>query len=197
VFVVYQLSVYVFMRRWVKARENNVKKLVETWNLRPAEHTHPAILAHTQWRKKAVLAIAAIIIATIFVTVLGIGTMIEEFSWSSVMMGALLILALSWAPWGLVADAYGIVMLLDDKAITRMSPWSKERTIEWKDVESVTYSALWAWFTVRSTQGTIHVTTVIGGLEDFAEAVTSHVPKSRVHVSTEIMSNALQGPFRY
>jgi len=197
VFVVYQLSIYLFMRQWVKTRENRVMKLVETWNLRPAEHQHLAVMTHAQWRKQGILVLAMIIIALIFVAVLGSGASIEDFSWSSILIGVLLILALSWTPWALVAEAYGIVMVLDNHTITRMSPWSKELTINWSDVESVTYSAFWAWFTVRTAEGSIHVTTVIGGIERLARAIVAFVPRDRIHVSRDIMNKALRGPFRY
>lgn len=197
VFILYQLSIYIFMRRWVNTRENRLMKLVEEWKLHPAQHPHTAVMTHAQWRKKGVLFLAMIMIGLMFAMVSGIGASIEDFPWSSFSIGMMIILALSWTPWGMVAEAYGIAMVLDDHAITRMSPWSKERTVMWSDVESVTYSSLWAWFTIRTEKHAIHVTTVVVGLEKFAQATVSHVPSSRIHVSKEIMSMALHGPFRY
>jgi hypothetical protein len=196
-FILYQVSIYVFMRRWVKNRTIHVKELVENWSSRATERQHPEVLTHAEWRKKAIIALAAIMIGLIFATILDIGMSVENLPWSSMPVGVAIVLAFGWGPWALVAEAYGIVMVLDNHMITRMSPWSKERTISWNDIESVTYSWFWAWFTVRTADGSIHVTTVIVGLERFAKAIVASIPDNRIHVSREIMSKALQGPFRY
>jgi hypothetical protein len=196
-FTLYQILIYVFMRRWTKSRQNRVRKLVENWSSRATVHQHPDVLTHAEWRKKGVIALAAIMIGIMFATILDIGSSVENLSWSSMPVGIAIILAFGWAPWALVMEAYGVVMVMDDCMITRLSPWSKELTINWTDIESVTYSWFWAWFTIRTADGSIHVTTVIVGLEKVAEAIVASVPDKRIHVSREIMSKALRGPFRY
>ena len=154
-------------------------------------------MVHAQWRRKAVVGIVVLMVGLILAMILGTGSSIEEFSWSWFMVGVTIVVALAWAPWGMIAEAYGIAMVLDDRSITRASPWSIDRVIEWREVESVTYSWFWAWFTIRTRESSIHVTTVIGGLEKCAEALVNHVPNQRIHVPSEIMSKALRGPFRY
>ena len=195
VFVLYQLSIYIFMRRWVGSREDRLMKLAVERRARSGQCQHT--MMHVQWRRKVVLGIVALMIVLIFAMVLGTGSSIEGYSWSWFMVGVTIIVALSWAPWGMVAEAYGIAMVLDDSSMTRRSPWSKDDEVEWSKVESVSYSWFWAWFTIRTRESTVHVTTVIGGLEKCAQAIVTHVPAKRIRVPNEIMSKALRGPFRY
>lgn len=195
-FVLYQLSVYVFMRRWVNVRNMRIAMLIGDRRLHSVQHQDPSVMTHARWRRKVILAIVILTLILIFAMVLGVGTSIEEFSWPWFMVGVVIVLALAWAPWGMVAEAYGIAMILDNHSITRLSPWSRERTIKWSEVESVTYSWFWAWFTIRSPAGSIHVTTVIEGLEKFAQNVMSQVPRERIY-AWDWISKALQGPFRW
>jgi hypothetical protein len=197
VFVLYQSLICVLMWRWVKIREIRLRMLVGDRQLDSTRLQGPVVLTHARWRRKTVLALFILMIGLEFVFVLGTGSSIEDFSWPWFMVGVAIVVGLCWGPWALVAEAYGIAIVLDDYSITRLSPWSRERTIKWADVESVTYSWFWAWFTLRTTKGSVHVTTVISGLEKFAQDLVLQVPRDRIRVSDEFINKALQGPFRY
>lgn len=195
--VLYQVVLFLLLRSWIKARESHVRSLVDTWIERTQEGLYPIVLKHANWRRKAIIALATLTIVLIEATIWDVGSSIETLPWSSIPTGIVIVLGLAWAPWAVVAEAYGIVILFDDKRITRLSPWSKERTINWNDIHSVTYSWFWAWFTFKTNKGTIHVTTVIENLGSLAMMMAKSVPGANIRFSTGVLTKALNGPFRY
>lgn len=195
-YVLYQLLIYLFMRQWVNKQKFLLTKIVEDRRLHSTLQQNPVVLTHAQWRRKVVLALFLLMQGLMIAPVIGEGPSIQGFSWSFFMVGVIIFLGLGWGPWALVAEAYGIAMVFDGESITRLSPWSKVRTIKWREVESITYSWFWAWFTLRSAEGSIHVTTVIEGLDKFAQVVLSQVPHERI-IALDWINAALRGPFRY
>jgi hypothetical protein len=195
--VLYQVLLFLLIRRWIKARESHVRSLVDTWTGRTHDGPYPIVLKHANWRRKAVIALAILMIVIIEGTIWDVGSSIETLPWSSIAFGIVMVLALAWGPWAVVVEAYGIVILFDDKKITRLSPWSKERTINWSDIHLVTYSWFWAWFTLKTNKGSIHVTTVIENLDSFAVMMAKSVPGANMRFSAKFLTKALNGPFRY
>jgi hypothetical protein len=195
--VLYQVALFFLIRRLVKARESYVQSLVDSWKESSKDYPYPAVLKHGGWRKKVILAAAAYFIVFIQATFLGVGSSLESSSWSWIAFGLGLNLGFAWVPWALVAEEYGMLILFDDEKITRLSPWSKELTVRWWDIESVTYWSFWHWFTIKTNEGTIRVNTILENLGSFARLMVESVPRAKLRVSEGTLTKAVNGPFRF
>lgn len=193
--LLYQVVLLFLVRRWIKARNNHVENSVGSWSTR--DEGYPLILRYSDFRRKVLVVIAACMIVLIQVTFLASGGSLETFSWSSIVFGIGLNLGLAWVPWAVVAEAYGIFVLFDDEKITRISPWSRELTVRWSDVMSVTYWSFWNWFSIKTDKGVIHVNTVLENLNGLTAIMVQSVPTARIRISDEILAKALNGPFRF
>jgi hypothetical protein len=76
----------------------------------------------------------------------------------------------------LVWDFTRFSIVVSPEGLDFHSPWRPGFFMAWQDVEEVSYSLMWQWFTIRSTHGRkIHVGKWIGGIADFLFELTRHL----------------------
>jgi hypothetical protein len=76
----------------------------------------------------------------------------------------------------LVWDFTRFSIVVSPEGLDFHSPWRPGFFMAWQDVDQVSYSLMWQWFTIRSTHGQkIHVSRWIGGIADFLGELTTHV----------------------
>jgi len=72
----------------------------------------------------------------------------------------------------------GMRVVVTSKGVTKISPWKPSKSIEWTDVDYVTYSWIWAMYVVSSIKGKrIWINDGYG--EGFGTEARKYIPKER------------------
>lgn len=89
----------------------------------------------------------------------------------------------------LTLEAFGVSYRIDALRIKKRSPWTRDTSVTWQEIESVTFNLTLQWFVVRSRVATLRLHAYLTGLGDFALAVIEKLPQ---HVWAKASSHILE-----
>lgn len=79
----------------------------------------------------------------------------------------------------LLIEVTRVQVIVTDKGLTLHSPWTRQTSLNWSEVERIGYSMVNRWFTVEGAGRTIRVSRHLAGVGIFADAVRRHVAADR------------------
>jgi len=90
--------------------------------------------------------------------------------------GLLLLFSLLGMP--LVIEFWGVVHGYDNAGVSYRSPWSGRRRVDWSSIGSIEWRPVLKWLDVRPRDGgrALHLSPMLGGLEEFAQLALRQVP---------------------
>lgn len=90
--------------------------------------------------------------------------------------GLLLLFSVLGMP--LVIEFWGVVHGYDNAGVSYRSPWSGRRRVDWSSIGSVEWRPVLKWLDVRPRDGgrALHLSPMLGGLEEFAQLALRQVP---------------------
>ena len=91
-----------------------------------------------------------------------------------------LTVGLPLAALGLVLEFYRVTIAFDETGIQFCSPWSRRRTLLWRDIRSVRWRGAMRWLDLRDGQNVVHLSPWLTGLDEFARACRSRIPAGLV-----------------
>ncbi len=71
-------------------------------------------------------------------------------------------------------ELFGVHHGLTDRGIRKGSPWSKRFFVQWDEVSSVKYSSLYEGYVVRTSKGTIRLSSYLPGIGEFRTRMAQH-----------------------
>jgi hypothetical protein len=76
----------------------------------------------------------------------------------------------------LVIEFYRVSISFDEVGMHVSSPWSRRRTVAWRDVRKIRWRSVAKWFDLRADRGVVHISPWLVGLDAFATACKTHLP---------------------
>jgi len=73
-------------------------------------------------------------------------------------------------------ELYGVSHRITSNGIQKHTPWSRDLTLRWNEVRSVSYNIGMNWYVVEGAAGSVRISRYIDGLNDFAEAIRTNLP---------------------
>lgn len=108
---------------------------------------------------------AAAVSTSLFACFLLINTVHESLTESDQVTGAWTLTVITVPAFcSLLFEAFGVTISFDDHAIYTRSPWRKQRTIPWSDVQSVDFSQINQWHLIRTAnQDSVRLSVMLQG----------------------------------
>src|SRR6185295_20356991 len=85
----------------------------------------------------------------------------------------------------LVLEFYRVIISYDDSGIHVVSPWSRRRTLLWREISVIRWRPIAKWLDLGDGSNVVHVSPLMSGLDGFATACLSHVPRRSISSDTE------------
>jgi len=192
VYLVYQAGLLLLVRPKIRSVNDQLGKGEGGVSL----GGRTAILTARRSSKIAAWFIFLTALVLLLVFILDTWGRIEEFSWSSVIAAAVLVLGVTWLPWTLILIIYAKVYAVSDFGITRYSVWSSTLTLRWEEVARIGFIPFYDMFVVKSERGRIFISPLLEGIQVFAQGVVDHVPEGKWKDCRKLIERALKGSFR-
>jgi len=90
--------------------------------------------------------------------------------------GLLLLFSLLGMP--LVIEVWGVAHDYDNAGVSYRSPWSGRRRVDWWSIGAIEWRPVFKWLDIRPRDGgrPLHLSPMLGGLEEFARLALRQVP---------------------
>jgi hypothetical protein len=94
-------------------------------------------------------------------------------------LALLVSLVLVFLQWTLSVEVFGAEYQVTPDGIRKHSPWTRNFSSAWKDIESVSYNSSLQWTVIRTKQGKLRVHDYVRNKSSLAEALVEKVPGGR------------------